>query len=266
MRTACRRRCPLNGTCTRLNCACRSGTITRCGPLCGIRRLNRFAVAKYLPFLQLRIKRAVNITRHSAGPDIRRLNRSGFCSTIGSPCRVYRQGRQFRRRRGFGKNIHFLIRPQSGRLRPCHLAEFVTVHGNYRGLRDLDLTMRAVTSPCYCRIRCRRRPRIARPWLIGPMPAISVIVAVIVVITVIIRQRIPINAAAPIRHYDQCRPPDTSAVSVMAVRRPVPVIVVPDPSAVMVCCPSPRFVIYPCPAVRSYPAPFTVTIRRPVRI
>ena len=120
-------------------------------------------------------------------------------------------------------------------------------------------------------IRIRRRIRIAvaisMPISI-PVSTVIIIgvpVIIIIVISVFVWQRIPANIVVQNADYDQSRRPPTPSVSKMAVRRPVPAVII-HPASVMVSCPAPRLVIYPSPAVRRNPPPLPVTVRRPIRI
>jgi len=83
----------------------------------------------------------------------------------------------------------------------------------------------------------------------------------------IVRQRIPADIVAEreVEGYER-GPPPTAVTTVSVLRRPGPVIVDIDPTAVVIRRPSPGLVSDPRPAVRRTPRPATVAIWRPISI
>ena len=87
-------------------------------------------------------------------------------------------------------------------------------------------------------------------------------------ITLVVRQGIPADIVAKGEtkpdESDERRTPHTSSSIERAAWHPRPGVVVVDPTAEVIRCPTPRFVANPRPAVRRTPGPMTVTIRRPI--
>src|SRR5882724_6747736 len=87
-------------------------------------------------------------------------------------------------------------------------------------------------------------------------------------ITLVIRQRIPAVAVSERKMNGnkghQRRSPPTAMTVVMTTRTPGPVVVVVDPTTVVIGGPAPRFISHPCPTVRWAPGPVSITIRRPI--
>ena len=83
----------------------------------------------------------------------------------------------------------------------------------------------------------------------------------------IVRQRIPADIVAEreVEGYER-GPPPTAVTRVSVARRPGPVVINIDPTAVVIRRPSPWLVSDPRPPVRRTPGPTTVTIRCPISV
>src|SRR6476659_1039839 len=82
----------------------------------------------------------------------------------------------------------------------------------------------------------------------------------------VVVQRIPANIIATKNNAEryQRRSPPAAVTVVLTTRAPCPVVVVVDPTAVVIRCPAPRFLAHPGPAIRRNPGPVTITIWGPV--
>ena len=88
-------------------------------------------------------------------------------------------------------------------------------------------------------------------------------------ISLVIVQRIPAHVITKRDvedKRDQRRAPPTSLFVKLAARAPRPVIVVVNPTTVVIRRPAPRLVTNPRPTVRRTPGPITVAIWRPVAV
>src|ERR1043166_732985 len=84
-------------------------------------------------------------------------------------------------------------------------------------------------------------------------------------VALIVVQRIPANVIAERNvEYDQRRTPPTAVPVISTARTPGPVVVVIDPTSVMIRRPTPRLLAHPGPTIRITPGPIAITIRRPV--
>lgn len=83
----------------------------------------------------------------------------------------------------------------------------------------------------------------------------------------IVRERVPTNLIA-VRDMesDECRPPPTAMTIVSAARTPCPIVVVINPTTIVIRRPAPRFMAHPSPTVRRHPNPTAIAIRRPIAI
>src|SRR5215204_4722065 len=83
----------------------------------------------------------------------------------------------------------------------------------------------------------------------------------------VIRQRIPRDVISKrnVESYER-RPPPASVTVVVTPRTPGPIVVVVDPTAVVIRRPTPGFIANPSPAIGPNPRPSAISIRRPVAV
>src|SRR6185503_3810241 len=65
---------------------------------------------------------------------------------------------------------------------------------------------------------------------------------------------------------DKRRTPPAAFSRVVTVRTPCPIVVVIDPTAIVIWGPSPRLITNPRPAVWLAPGPIAMAVRRPIKI
>ena len=83
----------------------------------------------------------------------------------------------------------------------------------------------------------------------SPAVIVGIVRIVVVVIAVPPRQWVPANVRRNDIHDDECGLPPTSAAAIISVRRLVPPSVVPDPSPVVICRPTPWLIVHPGPSI-----------------
>src|SRR6266496_1550572 len=87
-------------------------------------------------------------------------------------------------------------------------------------------------------------------------------------IALVVRQRIPAEAVSPRKVYrdesNQRRSPPTAIAIVVAARTPDPVVVVINPSPVMIWSQTSWLISDPGPVIRSAPDPVSISIRSPI--
>jgi hypothetical protein len=138
--------------------------------------------------------------------------------------------------------------------RPLTITELASRYARYAAPVSITVTVRPVVA-------------IAVSAIVIP---IIVTIVARVRIALVIRQRIPADVLAErkieVYKSDECRSPPTAVPIKPATRYPRPIVIVIDPTAVVIRRPSPRFVTDPRPAIRLDPGPGTITIWRPIVI
>src|SRR6185503_1253921 len=86
-------------------------------------------------------------------------------------------------------------------------------------------------------------------------------------IALMIIKRIPTDVVAEAYgERDQRRPPPAAMTVELAARTPGPIVVVVDPTAVVIRRPTPGLLAHPGPTVRRNPNPAAIAIRSPIVI